>query len=80
MEQGEIKELLKVSLNALENPIEKDVLKLYYYEGMKYREISQIFGCSIRTVGNWIEAAKRNLRVQLKEAGITAPDACFSNF
>jgi RNA polymerase sigma-70 factor (ECF subfamily) len=79
LEQWEIQELLKASLNALKNPMEKDVLRLYYYEGMKYREISQIFGCSIRTIGNWLESAKRNLRTQLKAAGITASDVYFSN-
>jgi RNA polymerase sigma-70 factor (ECF subfamily) len=74
LEQVEIHELLKASLNALKNPVEQTVLRLYYYEGMKYQEISEIFGCSIRTVGNWLESAKRNLKIHLKEVGITDSD------
>ena len=74
LERAEIYELLETSLKALRNPVEQAVLRLYYYEGMKYQEISEIFGCSIRTVGNWIEAAKKNLAIHLKEVGITASD------
>jgi RNA polymerase sigma-70 factor (ECF subfamily) len=74
LEQAETQKLLEASLNALKNSREQAVLRLYFYEGMKYREISQRFGCSIRTVGHWIESAKRHLRVHLEEMGITAYD------
>jgi RNA polymerase sigma-70 factor (ECF subfamily) len=71
LEQVETQELMEALLNALKNPMEQTVLRLYFYEGMKYREISQRFGCSIKTVGNWIESAKRHLRIHIEEVGTT---------
>ena len=74
LEQVETQELLEASLNALRNPVEQTVIRLYFYEGLKYQEISQRLGCSIRTVGNWIESAKRHLRIHLEKVGVTAYD------
>jgi RNA polymerase sigma-70 factor (ECF subfamily) len=54
---------------------------LFYYEGMSYKEIAQVCGVSVGTVGSWIHHGIRGLRRMLDSQGdraVAAPIAPIS--
>ena len=55
------------ALNKL-NPFQREVLTLYFMEGMSYEEISQVVSCNLGTVKSRMHYAKEELRDAL-EAG-----------
>lgn len=48
---------------------ERTVLYLHYYEGYSTREIAEILGKSVNTVGSRLTRAREKLKMELKEAG-----------
>jgi RNA polymerase sigma-70 factor (ECF subfamily) len=53
----------------------RDVLILYYLNGMKYSEIAKATGTSVKTVSTNLLRARRNLRSKLAVAGANLVDA-----
>ncbi|MDR0854196.1 MAG: sigma-70 family RNA polymerase sigma factor [Clostridiales Family XIII bacterium] len=52
--------------------LQRQTLLLYYYDGMKYKEIAEALGVSSSTVSTNIIAAKRNLKKMFEKNGITS--------
>ncbi|MBE0460679.1 MAG: sigma-70 family RNA polymerase sigma factor [Candidatus Aminicenantes bacterium] len=63
-EKKEINQLVKEAISSL--PInQKMAVILQKYEGLSYREISEIMGCSIQAVDSLLQRAKQNLKRKL---------------
>jgi RNA polymerase sigma factor (sigma-70 family) len=52
--------------------LQRQTLLLFYYDGMKYREIADALGVSTSTVSTNIIVAKRNLKKMFEQNGITS--------
>mgnify|MGYP001569176873 CR=1 FL=1 len=48
-------------------PAYRSALLLYYYDGMKYEEISQVLGVPINTVKTYLSRAKAQLHKEIKQ-------------
>ncbi len=46
-------------------PLQRTTLKMFYYDGLAYREIARALGISIQTVGSLISRARDRLRAML---------------
>lgn len=66
----ELKERIRASVDALPEPY-RQVLVLAYYQGMKYREISEVIGIPVGTVKSRLHAAL----IKLQEAWHQSPVA-----
>ena len=63
-EKMELNQLVKGAINSL--PInQRMVVILQKYEGLSYREISEIMGCSTSAVDSLLQRAKQNLKKKL---------------
>lgn len=62
---GELGEQIQAAINALPE-YHKSVFVLYEIEGMSYKEIAQVVGCSIGTVMSRLHYARKKLRVMLE--------------
>jgi RNA polymerase sigma-70 factor (ECF subfamily) len=60
--EEEVREILEENLNNLEAKY-REVLVLYYYEGMTYQEISEVLQIPISTVGVRLKRARNNLKI-----------------
>lgn len=67
LERGELRKRIDAALAQLTNE-HRTVLLLHEFEGMKYREIAKIVGCSIGTVMSRLFNARRNLASLLANA------------
>jgi len=64
LEKKELNQLVKEAISSL--PInQKMVVILQKYEGLSYREISEIMGCSTSAVDSLLQRAKQNLKRKL---------------
>ncbi len=69
-EEEELKELVKNSLAKL--PLEyRAPLALFYLEGLKYEEISDVLRLPVSTVGTKINRAKKQIKTVLSKKGAT---------
>lgn len=67
-ERWELRTSLAEALNTLSSD-QRAVLELTYYEGLSYREISEVLGCPENTVKTRMFYARRHLRKILPEFG-----------
>lgn len=67
--QSESRRILDGAMLQL-NQDEQDILRLFYWQGMKYTEISSIMQRPVVDVGRKICRARKKLRVLLRESGI----------
>jgi RNA polymerase sigma-70 factor (ECF subfamily) len=68
-EQKEMKELVDKGLSKIE-PKYREILVLYYIEGLSYKEIADILHIPVSTVGVRIMRAKEILKTTYKEMKI----------
>ncbi|MFH1232172.1 MAG: sigma factor-like helix-turn-helix DNA-binding protein, partial [Planctomycetota bacterium] len=50
-------------------PLHREVLTLYFIEGMQYEEIADVMSCSIGTVKSRLYYAKNTLRTMMAPGG-----------
>lgn len=50
-------------------PLQRTVLKMFYYDGQSYRQISQTLGIPVPTLGSLITRARSRLRQMLQPPG-----------
>lgn len=63
-EKKELNQLVKEAISSL--PInQRMVVILQKYEGLSYREISEVMGCSTSAVDSLLQRAKKNLKRKL---------------
>jgi len=62
---GELGEQIERAIDALP-PYHKSVFVLYEIEGLSYKEIAEVVGCSIGTVMSRLHYARKKLRAMLK--------------
>lgn len=65
MLSGELGEQIQAAIDALPE-YHKSVFVLYEIEGMSYKEIAQVVGCSIGTVMSRLHYARKKLRTMLE--------------
>jgi len=63
-EREEIRRLDAV-LDSL-GPLQRTVLKMFYYDGLSYRQISQTLGIPVQTLGSLITRARDRIREMLQ--------------
>lgn len=54
-------------------PLQRTVLKMFYYDGLSYRQISQALGIPVQTLGSLITRARARLREMLQPAEGSVP-------
>jgi RNA polymerase sigma-70 factor (ECF subfamily) len=54
-------------------PLQRTVLKMFYYDGLSYRQISQTLGIPVQTLGSLITRARGRLREMLQPAEGSVP-------
>ena len=67
--EGETTRLVREAIDELPDR-EKNVLVLRFYQGLKFREISDITGLTSRTVQNCLRRAREKLARSLKRKGV----------
>ena len=66
-EREEIRRL-DVVLDSL-GPLQKTVLKMFYYDGLSYRQISASLGIPVQTLGSLITRARARLKELMRPGG-----------
>ncbi len=64
-------EILQNAVNDL-NPEQKKCVSLFYLQEKTYEEVVNITGFTFKQVKSYIQNGKRNLKIKLSEAGISA--------
>jgi len=68
--QKEIKETLKKAINELPDR-QRMAIVLYRFEGLSYKEITKVLGCSLSSVESLLFRAMTNLKEKLKKLDFT---------
>ena len=67
--EGEMARMVREAIDELPER-EKNVLVLRHYQGLKFREISDITGLTSRTVQNCLRRAREKLARSLRRKGV----------
>ncbi|MEE2830226.1 MAG: RNA polymerase sigma factor [Myxococcota bacterium] len=70
-EQAELNRRLHEALERLDGPY-RDIIELYHYKHMSYRDIAEHLGLPDGTVMNRLFRARKKLEVLMREQGVTS--------
>ena len=64
-EEAELNILIKEIFESIDNDFDKEILSMYYFEGMSYAKISEKTGIGISTIGRKVRGIIKNIKLEM---------------